>query len=282
MVGGVVRWTYVYSLVNRLLEKKAQNVAHLAKNGAEPRGFQGSPNTDSIDSTKGTKPSALDYLWRPPDMGEENLSAADSLCREDVSSHIMMWRAIKCVSQEDDAPHTAPPGISGPPSTSWQEEATEFLDPENRWIVSSKRQTLWPCCDGWKAEDACAVFLYPDVYGDAAESAATAVDLQKEKDILESCIPLARVMGALVTTCLDERVTHVLCNLAGDRDMVEYSVEVSAQSFVDPARGQRLLDRLARLTGSSGQDHRPQVGKKPVALVSPAWIRKRKWEGAGT
>jgi len=252
---GVVRWTYVYSLVHSLLQKEE-------------------PHKESAKASDGPfnpKPTILDYLLRPVKHGQKRKRTADALCREDLSDHIMMWRAIDVIGQgntlrdERSDDKTAEHNFD-----SWQDGAMKLLEPEDCWIMSCGHQTLWPYAANG-VTDGKPVVLYPDTCSEGlVGSSLEARKRRARNDFLESCLPLARVMGAMISCSLDESVTHVLCDLANDRECIVFSDSVTARSFSDPELGHQLLDKL-----SLRRD--PLSAATPVVLVSPTWIRKRKW-----
>jgi ATP dependent DNA ligase domain len=88
---------------------------------------------------------------------------------------------------------------------------------------------------------------------------------------LASALSLARVMGAFVTYHLHDGVTHVLCDLTEGNNEIVFGDGVTESAFSDPRRGRRILDRLEELEG------RNLLRDRVVVLVSPAWVRKRKW-----
>jgi hypothetical protein len=88
-----------------------------------------------------------------------------------------------------------------------------------------------------------------------------------------SVLPLLRVMGAFITTDLHIGVTHILCNLIDPvlHDEIIYHERIDASIFVDQPKGTKLLQRLNEVYGEKGLN----FGK--VTLISPHWVRKRKW-----
>jgi len=175
----------------------------------------------------------------------------------------MMWRALDMVGQ-----YSAPAEdeqMTGDELTSWQDITTERLSPENRWVVAGPHQTLWPYTAEGDGTETDEVVVYPDIFGDDDDDDPALA--RTRKDALESCLPLLRIMGARTTSNLHVGVTHTLCNLSGNREDALVATKATAGSFVDPVRGERLLKKL--------RDIWP-IGKS-ATLVSPAWIRKRKW-----
>jgi hypothetical protein len=262
---GVLRWTFVYSLVHRWLSKE---------------------NTDKTASIKDTDPSMLkptvfDYL-----------ATADNSepCFGEISSGTLLRRAMDIVSsskrKSDD--NTDKDTRSRKKISRWQTIALEALKPNERWILSCRNQPLWPYTkEGDDSKVASVVILYPDVFGfdfgllsesgsttttiSSAENGADGARWKRANSTLQpsgmaSLLPLARVMGAFVTPHLHAGVTHVLCELGQGTDFIVWTKKMEPSCFRDPARGQPLLNRLVKLDADRTGDH-------PVALVSAKWIR---------
>ena len=83
-------------------------------------------------------------------------------------------------------------------------------------------------------------------------------------DRVQSCLPLLRAMGVLVTPHLHSGVTHILCDLIDDVHTINV-VDVDAETFRDPTRGRAILTHL-----------RNAKGGKQTLFISPMWVR-RKW-----
>ncbi len=91
-------------------------------------------------------------------------------------------------------------------------------------------------------------------------------DSTLQSNDIDSVLPLARVMGALVTPRLHTGVTHILCELGKGRDFVVWTTTTEPSCFRDPARGQQVLNRLVKIDWGSAGSH-------TVSLVSVKWIR---------
>jgi hypothetical protein len=262
---GVLRWTFVYSLVHRwLLKEKADRTVSI-KDG------------DPAMLT----PTIFDYL----------VTAGNSEpCFGELSSCSMLRRAMDIVSSskrkalEDVNGDTHPLKVT----RQWQTIALDALKPDERWIVSAcGHQPLWPyTTKGGDPEVAAVIILYPDVFGSdmgllsksgtaVARSAESGADVARWKradstpqsNVIASVLPLARVMGAFVTPHLHAGVTHVLCDLGEGTDFVAWTTLTEPSCFRDPGRGQQVLNRLVKIDWGS-------VGSHAVSLVSVKWIRE--------
>jgi hypothetical protein len=81
---------------------------------------------------------------------------------------------------------------------------------------------------------------------------------------LQSTIPLAKAMGAVVTCHLHSGVTHILCNLSKGEKSLEWSRKLTSSIFDDVETGESLLFYMIQCSFHL-----------PVHLVSPEWIKKR-------
>jgi hypothetical protein len=239
---GVVRWTFVYSMVRHLLSS----------------------------GTEALHPTGLDYLARPRGIGYSSQAPELDLCREDLSSTVALRRALEIVGSAEEANHESSEG-------SWRSKAVTHLDPDKRWIMSGRHQNLWPFKEGRGIEQ--VVVIYPDIFLDVdtegiPREISSRDDLAKEEtrseaeiDPILSALPLAFIMGAQVTSTLDATVTHVLCNLLGDQSCIEGLAGLEAINFANAKAGERLVRLLRTRRQPSDQ----------ITIVSPDWLRKRKW-----
>ena len=241
--GKVVRWTYVFSLVQRI-----------KREGKERR----SP----------VEPNALDCLRQVPALNLRQLAEVP------VDSLAQMQRAVDLSRQIQRENESLASQNFGP----WQFEAARRLMEQERWILSCGNQALWPYSKTVPPNDASlhkTVILYPDIFPpndlghrvlnedtqhDQNDRWTNQVRLDVSADKLTSCLPLARIMGALVTPHFHNQVTHVLCNLPTE-DAI--SSQELANSFPDHV-AKALLDRLDSFENSH-----------QVTFVSPTWIRRR-------
>jgi hypothetical protein len=261
---GVLRWTFVYSMVHCWLAKE---------------------NADRTVSIKDGDPAML-----TPTIFDYLVTAGNSEpCFGELSSFTMLRRAMDIVSSskrkslENLNMDTAPPKKT----RQWQTIALDALNRDERWIMSCGHQPLWPYTNkGGDSKVAAAVILYPDVFGSdlgllsksgttIARSAEIGADDARWKRAdstlqsngIASVLPLARVMGALVTPHLHAGVTHVVCELEEGTDFVVWTTTTEPSCFRDPARGQQVLNRLVKIDWGSAGSH-------TVSLVSVIWIRE--------
>ena len=118
------------------------------------------------------------------------------------------------------------------------------------------------------------MILYPDIYPAGKYGFQKGDDVRElERDVchrsttceVASVLPLAKVMGAKVTSHLHQGVTHILCDIACDT--LNWHPSVCTNTFHDLKRGSSLHERLVEMNSDSPID---------VILVSPSWIRA-KW-----
>jgi hypothetical protein len=257
--GGVLRWSFVVSLVYRWLA--ANHSLQESIVAADPSFLS---------------PTILDYLVQPH--SKENNELVDtSLYECNLTSTSKMRQAIAIVkkNQAKSLSH------SSARLTNWRYCCIEQLNESERWIAGCKVQTLWPYKRGKNSES--RVVLYPDVFHqdlgqilestvtpEIEESRWTKVSSSPTTNWFLSVLPLARVMGAFVTSNLHDGVTHVLCDLSFPHVEIHYVENIDMNVFVDSQRASDLCKRLFELNNI-------RVHKNAIKLVSPNWVRKRCW-----
>ncbi len=100
------------------------------------------------------------------------------------------------------------------------------------------------------------MILYPDIF-----KLGGCIDNDQAQSEVASAIPLAKAMGAKLSTCLNDNITHILCDV--HCDTLKWHPFISMNVFNDYKRGMSLHEKLMGLNS-----------EHPVVLVSPAWIRK--------
>lgn len=283
---GVLRWTFVVSLVYRWLQTNHTT-------------------TESILTTDPDfmKPSVLDYLVRPkplvPDDGAEVMPKIDqSLYRTDISSISKMRRAMELLSTNSALNRNEEQEVYPTSLKSWRDICIDHLDESERWIASSQYQSLWPYRKGsttTSTSPASIIVVYPDIHPldeivgtkTNLEVAPNAISLGHRvntvtsdltNDWIASTLPLLRVMGAFISKELTNDVTHILCDLTYPNDEVVYNERITTVNiFVNQHQGNQLFERLRVL-----QNHRLDIGSSEdgsgtVTFISPNWVRKRKW-----
>lgn len=255
--GGVLRWSFVVSLVYRWLS-------------ANHTGQESIVTTDPSF----VSPTVLDYLVQP--RSQENADLVDrSLYECSISSISKMRQAISMVEMKQAKSRT------DKSARNWRYCCIEQLDESERWIAGCNVQKFWPYQKDMASRP--RVVLYPDVFdhdlGLTLESSVTP-DIEDSRwaqvssslptTLTLSVLPLARVMGAFVTSSLHDGVTHVLCNLSSPHNEVVYEEIIEMNVFVDSKRASELCKRLQEL-------NRIRVRGILVTFVSPSWVRKRCW-----
>eukprot|EP00535_Pseudo-nitzschia_heimii_P005514 CAMPEP_0197185110 /NCGR_PEP_ID=MMETSP1423-20130617/11181_1 /TAXON_ID=476441 /ORGANISM="Pseudo-nitzschia heimii, Strain UNC1101" /LENGTH=1333 /DNA_ID=CAMNT_0042636077 /DNA_START=94 /DNA_END=4092 /DNA_ORIENTATION=+ len=240
---GIVKWTYVYSLVHRLQEETKKTFSEGSKDSCfvpEPHEYLARiSNTESVEE-------AIFSLNRP--------------ILVDEMEHVLATPIVK-------------------DSSRWQFKGMSDLPKEDRWALSSNFTFLWPYSnDEYENEifnDSDTVVVYPDVFSsgfgfsserdssDESTSDTTSPrwnHVESNADEITSILPLISSMGGLITPHLHSGVTHVVCLLKCNIAMPIEAAK-SLDLFVSKERGRLLIDCL---------DNRfPQ--KKEVTLISPNW-----------
>lgn len=264
---GVLRWTFIVSLVHRWLA-----TGHRLQDAIVDI------NPDFA------KPTIIDYLVRPKPLVQVDILCPpidERLYEADLTSVTKMRRALDIVkvSKSTSSPHLTP--------STWSRTCMDKLTEAERWIAASKRQILWPYGRDYIGQSL-TVTVYPDIFSgqdcndDDCEfdsytdfspdgtkfRGSKIVSSNLTSDWILSVVPLLRVMGAFLATNLHLGVTHVLCDIIEVE--IEYSSRVDDSIFSNRNQGVRLLHRLKQL-----DTERLGIGK--VMLISPNWVRKRKW-----
>jgi hypothetical protein len=220
-------------------------------------------------------PSILDYLAVPSGHHDSGDSFDPRLFEADLSHVSKMRRALNIAEEI----RGREPSIQASVTPNWRSEGMEHLEEEDRWVVACEQQTLWPYSRIREPQG--RIVLYPDIYDDVGAPLLKLVTSESDGDRLKhlsgdlrsswlsSVLPVARVMGAFVVSHLHDGVTHVLCDLADDKDEIVFDGSVKETVFFDCHRGRKVLTRLSE---SENGGH-----PRNVMLIAPGWIRKRKW-----
>ena len=292
-IPGILKWTFVFSLVYRGLaiqKPQADEEEHLDsdyEDCEEEEGEDGIPEGEE-DGIKHKAPELLsprffDYLAQSEKYGEDPYEAIWNMGDLDKND---MKRALMFLQNSEDSRVLQKAKCTPLEELeSWQ-CAAESLSAEDRWILSSQYQTLWPytVMEHEYPQDKShkEVILYPDLFrgdfGAASEDGARPDDLkgphskrweEMPEDLAKSCLasvlPLLRCMGARVTGHLHNGVTHILCNLKDDVDTFSWKLGDRPDIFLNAEQGRHLVEHLSTLKDGSS-----------VELVSISWAHK-KW-----
>ncbi len=290
----VLKWTFVYSLVQRwLTERRHERISSRVDDG----GYGTDDEGDETLCIKTKKPEMLipkpsDYLLSSEVLDSDNLFG---LSEASEITLISLKRSLDAIRQQVirlDGQSNKRGKPARPVPIPWQYEAMRSLSTNARWVMGGTFQTLWPFTRDLEEtkEEVRPVVIYPDVFlgsfGLSFEAEATDQVLSgevsaqwNEQDMhvldasMESAISLARTMGALVTPHLHNGVTHVLCSMSSGVETKVWNRYADAgyddtennlkAVFRYPTRGKRLVERLQSLD------------VRQIQLVSPSWVRSQ-------
>jgi hypothetical protein len=248
---GVLRWTFVFSLVHQYLENNP-----------------GGRALDVIPSAL-EKPSILDYLARP--RKRSSIDVDPEIFDVDLKGAQVMQRALEIVKNTNKRKRPQ----------SWREECIERLETDERWICGCSNEPLWPYKRDREVMQ--AVVIYPDVFSDGLgipwphqipnehdQSKWRKLSNEAQASRLSAAIPLLTSMGAYVTPHLHSDVTHILCDLRDGAEQIHVlgtSESIDPHTFVDASRGKEIA---ARINFLSTLRH----FVTPISLVSLDWVWK--------
>jgi hypothetical protein len=248
---GVLRWTFVFSLVHQYLEKNP-----------------GGRSIDNISSTP-AKPSILDYLARP--RKESSMDVDPEIFDVDLNGAQAMQKALEIIKKTNKRKQPL----------SWREECMERLEPDERWICGCSSEPLWP----YKRDHDVmhVVIVFPDVFSDGLgipwphhisnesdQSRWRKLSNGAQANRLLAMLPLLLSTGAFVTPHLHSDVTHILCDLRDGAEEVQIlgsAESIDPNIFVDASRGKEIATRINVFS-----THKDFV--TPILLVSPRWVCK--------
>mmetsp|Transcript_12719 Transcript_12719/g.22300 ORF Transcript_12719/g.22300 Transcript_12719/m.22300 type:complete len:877 (-) Transcript_12719:136-2766(-) len=272
-MGGILKWTFVYSIVSKFLK-------HLDDDAS---GYEKSIKKDWPSLAH---PRRSDFLVMS-DTAKTTLQATEDdygLRINEIASSIDFARALEEVGRQKSTKK----GNRILTSVLWQNHAMKNVADHERWIFSGKAQKLWPYGEHADVNRSLCI-LYPDLFADLgleeeeeADNGVLSVDeTLRWKDAMESkslgkvaaSLPLAKALGAIVTPHLHSGVTHVLCDLKRHK-MLKWSSMHPLTIFSDAESGSRLHERLISLEESAALD-RASDSDKSVLLVSPDWLEER-------
>ena len=239
---GVLRWTFVYSLVHRWLST-----------GVDPK------CSIKESSPQMLVPSVLDFLARPVRI-EGSTGIDPGVLELDLSKIGTMRRALAFVNDFKKSKDTE--AGNDCVNLNWRDASMKLLGADERWVLAAKKQILWPFRKGKEALP--RTVIYPAMYDELNKEASSG---SVRSSPVASVLPLARVMGAFIVSKLDSSVTHILCDLKQGYEEVMFDDTMEPGDwFADFECGQNFKQMRDNLGFGFS-----------VTLVSPHWVRKRKW-----
>lgn len=267
-MGGILKWTFVYSVVSKFLKNLADD-------------SQGYEKSIKNDWPSLAHPRRSDFLVMS-DTAKTNLHSTEDeygLRIDEIANSIDFARALEEVGRHNSAKR-------GHSIVPWQIHAINSCDESERWIFGGKAQRLWPYGEHADGKSSMCI-LYPDLFADlgledeeeADKEALTASVSPRWKETMESkslgsvaaTLPLAKALGASVTPHLHNGVTHILCDLKRHRAL-EWSSMHPVTVFSDEESGSRLHERLISLEESAAMAGGSDAC---VLLISPDWLEYR-------
>jgi DNA ligase-4 len=265
---GVLKWTFVFILVYQRISGQSR---HLEDQDHSTPGAGGNAYGCSIkEMNEGMlEPKMHHYLTRRK-VQEGTIDEIIDLRRSGKATKMELMRALQEIEGGDAT-------LGGQQLGPWQYNGVYEMSAQHRWVLASRQGTFWPSTIEETLDEERRVVMYPDIFSsgfgarDEAETVREVlsgvkserwVDTMCEtRDQIASSLPLARAMGALITPRLHTGVTHILCDLKKE-DMLEYSISIKSNAFMNVQRGECLLEKLMSV----------QIPRK-IYLVSPVWIR---------
>ena len=274
-IGGVVKWTFIISVV------------HLWRQ--EIQSFKAEPGQDiarilrssSIKSTHPhlLKPTGYQYLL-PTWANSKDRDNIFGISKTEACTLIDFKRSLKEIANDAERDRAKRSRLNTAPTTiiPWQYHASELFDAELMWSLRGQVSKLWP----FRRQDSPSntiIVMYPDLFDrDFGERGCNSAlqqvksgqvhdrwqEVSSKTGLVASCLPLARAMGVQVTPHLHDGVTHILCELK--QDLLPWK-NFDANFFEHSKQANRMKTRLAGM-------HKAQCD---VIFVSPAWVRSQ-WE----
>jgi len=275
-MGGVLKWTFVYSIVSKCLKELDDS--------------SGYERTIKNDWPHLAEPRRSDFLVMS-DAAKTNLQSSEDdygLRINQIAKPLEFVRALEEVGRQMSIMKKR----RGDDTTPWQTLAISSFDDNERWIFGGKIQKLWPYSKESRSvmddEDEKALFiLYPDLFDDLGfeeqedadkESSRVVVSPRWEETMaskklgkVNAALPLAKALGAIVTPHLHSGVTHVLCDLRKHKT-IKWSSMHPLTIYSDIESGKLLNERLISLEESAAIS---RSGERSVMLVSPEWLEEQ-------
>lgn len=274
-IGGVLKWTFVYSLVTKFLSRLKDESSGFRKSIKEKCPGMATPrHSDFLVMASSAK---ANLKKTEDDFG---------LRIHDICNDIDFERALEEVGRQRVIKQEEMPSKI----VSWQSHAMKDFNESERWVFRGRAQKLWPYQTDVHSAGSVLCTLYPDLFEDlgfeeetdANKEAGTDNESIRWEDASEikngavaASLPLATAMGAIVTPHLHNGVTHVLCELKRHKSL-EWTATLPRSIFADPKCATRIHERLISLEDSAGLKRQQ---RRTVLLVSPAWMDE-KWVDA--
>lgn len=263
-LGGVHKWTFVFSMVTLALKQCDDEVTLFGKSIRE--------HFPELAVARRSDYLAISDTAKQSLKGIED----DFGLRVDVESNLIDFeRALEGVAKQIKSKGRA----NDPPP--WLIRATKDFSKCDRWMFELGHQKMFPYSKAGSTGD--HVIFYIDVFetfGEEEEADATKEkthSLRWELDVMDdlsdiaSVLPLVRAMGAFVSCHLHAGVTHVLCELK-TRKSIKWSSRLYPHViFADADDGRLLHERLISLE-ETASIRRAQF---EVMLVTPVWVEER-------
>ena len=297
-VPGVLKWTYVLSVVYRWFNiKEAQKQKIMLESGYSSEDDE----DDEMECIENTIPGILqprffDFLAQSEDYGDDPVEAVWRHGKLDATS--MKRATVFLQDSKARLSKRRKPPLELEDSLHWHQAGLLGLGDEDRWVLSCQFENLWPyrkangesnekkeksgcVCDNpslWFLDsdlDGGAVIVYADLFGDnfglKEKDDAYGDDRNDDRwknlafDVkmggLASSLPLLRSMGAIVTCHLHNFTTHILCDLVLEKEYALWKPGDTVENlFRNKHHGQKLSERLEKMLD------------RPILLVSRGWV----------
>jgi ATP-dependent DNA ligase len=260
---GVLKWTFVFSLVHQ--RRKHQRL------GESEDAARGSKQSASVlEATNGkVVPKAHHYLART----KAKERVADEIQNLDNTADTTKAELIMALLDIESREAS-----EGNEPIEWQSREVCELSTGERCILSFHDNPFWHHRVGELESESHGCIIYPDVFTDGfgiengrdnVDNIATELDSERWQDLANetphhilAILPIARAMGALVTTHLHSGVTHVVCDLKERKEPILSFRSATLHHFKQPERGEKILDYLI-------SNH----FENDVRLVHPEWVK---------
>eukprot|EP00934_Nitzschia_sp_Nitz4_P002616 Nitzschia sp. Nitz4//scaffold52_size167869//42917//46816//NITZ4_002267-RA/size167869-processed-gene-0.92-mRNA-1//1//CDS//3329554008//2606//frame0 len=241
---GVLKWTFVFSIVHRWLTNQ---------NLRQDRNSSIQTSSDWL-----LRPKEHDYLLQA---NSQNISSdiVFDLMKNENTTKLELLRAIETYNPSSD---------QNSDSFTWQRllSLTVNANDSDLGAISTvflpPFEILYPCVfsDDIGTDDT-ETLLQDILLGNSLRSPERVVS--PGSDEILSSLPLVSALGAIITSHLDERVSYILCDLKDSEKKVTME-DISGRMFVNERRGNALIKKIRSLSNEVS-----------VTFVSPSWVGAR-------